>query len=230
MKLVILAMIAASFAVARAEPTPPDPDDGWEWEGDVGGGGGTIRLHHVGIGTGCLYASAGPRYVQFALRIEAAYCTATWPGDDTSAHGADVPTGSADGHMTDVAAVARYYFARPHSSDTEDLYLLGEFYVEAGVARQTFTWDAGGELSRPVAVLGIGGNELGRWATGKAGLTLGARLELAPRDATALPATCAGPCDQASRPSPYDRAVIFTAGGVFGGNPRRHATPAATGR
>ncbi|HUJ61974.1 MAG TPA: hypothetical protein VLX92_25890 [Kofleriaceae bacterium] len=217
-RLVIAVLLVAS--AARADDVAPDPDRGWQWEGEVATRVGSILLDGVDVehhAEGCGTAAIAPRHDRLALRLEADYCAARWPGT-TAAQGA--PAGAADGHVTQLHALARFYFARPRMRP-DFVWLVGDFFVEAGAGDQMFSWDGGGRLSRPVGELGIGGNELIHWATGKAGLTVALRVEWAHRRGVLPPPSCAGPCDQPTRPSAYDHAILLTFGGVFGGNPRQ---------
>lgn len=97
--------------------------------------------------------------------------------------------------------------------------IRGDVWVEGGVGNQLVQWHGGGELSRRDVAFGFGGQmtaRLGRDKPNFIGFYYAFRGLVArdPLDKPAEP-TCAGPCDTATGPSPWDIAGFFNFGIVF---------------
>jgi hypothetical protein len=119
------------------------------------------------------------------------------------------------------AAMGRYAFAE--FGDGENIPLQGQFWVEAGAGREIIRWDEGGRLGRNDLAFGIGAelNVVTRRDTPDPnvfGIYYAFRLTVAraPDSDKIEMATCGGPCDEATLPSPYDLGLFFNVGLSWG--------------
>lgn len=119
------------------------------------------------------------------------------------------------------AAMGRYAFAE--FGDGENVPLQGQFWVEGGGGREIIRWDEGGRLGRNDLAFGIGAelNVVTQRDTPDPnvfGIYYAFRLTVAraPDSDKIEMATCGGPCDEATLPSPYDLGVFFNAGLSWG--------------
>lgn len=135
----------------------------------------------------------------------------------SDAMGAQAMT-TTDGLVQRVGLDARYSLGKLAS---EDIPLRGDFWIEGGVGEELLQWQLGGEMHRPDVSFGFGGQFSGRFGRAHdhhAGLyyALKATFARAPASYADLPATCAGPCDTATRPIGIDRSFLFNLGILFG--------------
>lgn len=119
------------------------------------------------------------------------------------------------------AAMGRYAFAE--FGDGENVPLQGQFWVEGGVGRELIRWDEGGRLGRNDLAFGLGAelNVVTRRDTPDPnvfGIYYAFRLTVAraPDSDKIEMATCGGPCDEPTLPSPYDLGIFFNAGLSWG--------------
>lgn len=118
--------------------------------------------------------------------------------------------GSGLAHRFGVAA--RYTLSRFGESDGGL-----DFWAEGGVGVEHLRWDAGGTLTRPDLSLGVGATVIFLGRTHHAGITIGLRVTIAPRNnASNAPPTCGGPCDTATAPASLDRSFLFDITVPFG--------------
>ena len=120
------------------------------------------------------------------------------------------------GNLHRLGANVRYSLA---SFGGRDIPIRGDIWVEGGVGNQLVQWNGGGELSRRDLAFGIGGQmtaRLGREKPSYIGFYYAFR-GLVAQDPLHKPGepTCAGPCDMATGPSPWDVAGFFNFGVVF---------------
>lgn len=105
---------------------------------------------------------------------------------------------------------------------SRDIPLRGVFWVEGGLGRHVVQWYDGGKLTRSDVGLGFGGQldfRLGRREQPNIfGFYYAFRATVArsPEADLDLPATCAGPCDEATPPSPNDLGLFFNMGIEWG--------------
>jgi len=97
--------------------------------------------------------------------------------------------------------------------------IRGDFWVEGGLGSQLVQWNGGGELSRRDMAFGAGGQmtvRIGKQDPNYIGFYYAFR-GIAARDpgGGGGEPTCAGPCDTATSPSPYDIGAFFNFGVVF---------------
>jgi len=119
------------------------------------------------------------------------------------------------------AAMGRYAFAE--FGDGENIPLQGQFWVEAGAGREIVVWDEGGRLGRNDLALGLGAelNVVTKKDTPHPnvfGIYYAFRMTIAraPDADKVEMATCGGPCDEPTLPSPYDLGLFFNAGLSWG--------------
>lgn len=119
------------------------------------------------------------------------------------------------------AAMGRYAFAE--FGDGQNFPLQGQFWLEGGVGREIVMWDKGGRLGRNDIAIGLGAeaNVVTRRDTPDPnvfGIYYAFRMTIAraPDDGAIEMATCGGPCDEATLPSPYDLGLFFNAGLSWG--------------
>jgi len=116
---------------------------------------------------------------------------------------------------------ARYNFAEIGGGKYKPIQ--GTFWLEGGIGRQRVQWMEGGVLTRDDASFGFGAQM--NFKIGKHSdkpkifgfyYAFKATVARAP-DADQLgPATCAGPCDEPTTPSPYDFGLFFNLGLQWG--------------
>jgi hypothetical protein len=101
--------------------------------------------------------------------------------------------------------------------------LQGQLWVEGGAGRQIVTWDKGGRLGRNDLALGIGGelNVMVKRHTPRASvfsIFYAFRMTVAkePHSSKVEMATCGGPCDEPTKPSPWDLGLFFNLGLSWG--------------
>lgn len=125
------------------------------------------------------------------------------------------------GQLHRFGAMARYALGEIGGGD--DIPLQGQLWVEAGPGREIIMWDKGGRLGRNDLALGIGG-ELNVMARRHSphpnvfSLFYAFRVTVArePRSDRVEMATCGGPCDEATKPSPWDLGLFFNLGLSWG--------------
>ena len=124
------------------------------------------------------------------------------------------------GFMHRVAGNVRYTFAKVGSPRVP---VQGAFWLEAGMGRQVVQWHKGGKLTRNDFGFGFGAQtnfRIGRRSAkpNVIGFHYAFKAFLTPSpDADAmLPATCAGPCDEPTPPSPHDLGLFFNMGLMWG--------------
>ncbi len=115
---------------------------------------------------------------------------------------------------------ARYNFAEVGGG--RHTPVQGAFWLEGGLGQQIIQWNEGGKLTR---------NDIGLGAGAQINFLLGKRSKkpkimavhyavratIAPSpDADKLEPTCAGPCDEATTPMPYDLGIFFNFGLEWG--------------
>ncbi len=101
--------------------------------------------------------------------------------------------------------------------------LQGQLWVEGGGGREVIRWDKGGRLGRNDAAFGIGGelNVMARRHSRRPtvfSLFYAFRMTVArgPRSQKVEMATCGGPCDEPTKPSPWDLGLFFNLGFSWG--------------
>jgi hypothetical protein len=97
----------------------------------------------------------------------------------------------------------------------------GAFWVEGGLGRHVVYWHEGGKLSRNDVGLGVGGQvnfRVGREKPQVFGFYYAFRTTIAqsPTADETAPATCGGPCDEATPPSSNDLGLHFNMGLEWG--------------
>lgn len=120
------------------------------------------------------------------------------------------------GNLHRLGANARYSLA---AFGGRDVPIRGDFWLEGGVGNQLVQWHGGGELSRRDLAFGAGGQmtvRVGKDRPSYLGFYYAFRGLVArdPSGGKGEP-TCAGPCDMATGPSPWDLGAFFNFGIVF---------------
>lgn len=120
------------------------------------------------------------------------------------------------GQLHRLGANVRYSIA---AFGGRDVPIRGDLWIEGGIGNQLVQWHGGGELSRRDLAFGVGGQMTARIGKDKPkylGFYYAFRGIMA-RDPIGKPGepTCAGPCDMATGPSPYDVGAFFNFGVVF---------------
>lgn len=125
------------------------------------------------------------------------------------------------GQMHRLGAMGRY--AVGEISGGETVPLQGQLWIEAGGGREIIRWDKGGRLGRNDAAFGVGGelNVMARRSTPRPtvfSLFYAFRMTVAREPGTreVERATCGGPCDEPTKPSPWDLGLFFNVGLSWG--------------
>ena len=121
------------------------------------------------------------------------------------------------GALHRVGLNARYNFAELGGGRHKPLQ--GAFWAEAGLGRQHISWYDGGILRHDDVSLGFGAQfnfKIGRHKPRPKifGFYYAFKATIAesPNADQLGPPTCAGPCDEATAPSPYDLGIFFNMG------------------
>src|SRR5688500_7770367 len=125
------------------------------------------------------------------------------------------------GQMHRLGAMGRYAIGEIGGGDT--VPLQGQLWVEGGGGREVITWDKGGRLGRNDVAWGVGGelNVMARRDKPRPtvfSLFYAFRMTVArgPRTNKVEMATCGGPCDEPTKPSPWDLGLFFNVGFSWG--------------
>lgn len=123
------------------------------------------------------------------------------------------------GALNRLGVTARYSLLRTRGTPDKRGHrgpVSGDYWFEAGAGVQRVTWDLGGELTRPDLVLGFGWQlnaVIGRKSPEPRYygpyVSFRANVSRAPEASVDVPATCGGPCDQATQPSRNDVSLFF---------------------
>jgi hypothetical protein len=218
---VLLAPAGAARAqteVATGETPPPDEDDGNLFRagrsdfgfGVLAGGYSVGPVDGPGVG---LHLDAGWNRKAWLLYGEYDLVSIGQNQQDV--------TDPIRGLLHRFAAMGRYAFAE--FGDGQNIPLQGQFWLEGGVGREIVMWDQGGRLGRNDLALGLGAelNVVTRRDTPHPnvfGIYYAFRMTIAraPDDGKIEMATCGGPCDEPTLPSPYDLGLFFNAGLSWG--------------
>ncbi|HVG69144.1 MAG TPA: hypothetical protein VM734_28760 [Kofleriaceae bacterium] len=178
------------------------------FEGGFGMLAGSYTVATVGGTAIGMHMDAGVRLHRWALLGEYDFLSI-----GQSAYEVDDPI---RGQLHRLGANARYSLA---AFGGRDVPIRGDFWVEGGVGNQLVIWNGGGELSRRDLALGAGGQmtvRIGRDKPSYLGFYYAFRGLVArdPFEGKGMP-TCAGPCDTATGPSPWDIGAFFNFGLVF---------------
>lgn len=221
MRHVVLVLLAVS-RVARADDDLPAFDHTLHWQAEPGLRVGGLRLDGQTVGSVGASLMFGARLGRVMLVADLSEMNASSSAGDSpsSALGASATQPGSGGTMDRVGGALRVYIAREVlASDM----LIGDGWVTVGAGRETFTWDGGGVLSRGDAMVGLGGTfglHGGTWHADErrwwGGMTCALYLVYAKRVDGIQPVACAGPCDMATRPSSYDRSIVFDTSIPFG--------------
>jgi hypothetical protein len=218
---------AALLVAALGRPALADTDLGkldrsLRWEGAFGIRVGSFHVGEFdGSGFG-VHLDGGVRVDRLLLMAEYGFMSISnepdQPSGTAEATTAPLPASVLEGFVQRFGVDARYSVGKVAS---DEIPLRGDFWVEGGFGEQLVRWDRGGELHRPDLSLGFGGQFSGRFGHGHdhhAGIyyALKATFAHAPTAYANLPPTCAGPCDNATRPISIDRSFLFNLGIVFG--------------
>lgn len=186
----------------------------WRLSAGAGLRWGTFLVNNIDTGTNMqAHLDLGVRKKRWWIAAEYALMATTLPADELATRAVDpMLVGDVDGLVHRLGGFVRYSISRLGCNDAGF-----DVYVEGGAGLQHLRWDDGGAWTRPDLSLGMG---IGTWFLGDtdhAGLTVGLRVTLAPRNDVegALP-TCAGPCDQPTPPTGVDRSFLFDITVPFG--------------
>jgi hypothetical protein len=182
-----------------------DRDNAWKVEGALGVGWGTFLVNNVDVGTVTQgHLDGGLRSGRLLLFAGYDLMSLTLPAQMSQVRG-ELDPGNGRGLMHRFGGNARYSYGRAGCRDVGV-----DLWAEAGVGVEHFRWDAGGVWTRPDLSLGLGGSW---WLLGDkqhGALSAGIRITIAPRgDVAGAPIACAGPCDQATSPTGWDRSFLF---------------------
>lgn len=186
-------------------------DDGARLEGGLGVRFGTMMIDNRPDGVIPMHLDVGMRDDRLLLYGEYELALPTYHGPSSPARGElDVGRGAGMAHR--FTANARYSIGRTGGHDGG-----GDVWAELGGGFERIAWDAGGVWTRPELALGIGLAVWGADERDHGGLSLGLRATFAPRNDVAFaPAICGGPCDMATPPTGWDRALMFDLTAQFG--------------
>ncbi len=218
----VLGLSAVAAPAARAESVPygygdsgsaraKDPWQRPRFEGAVGGLVGGQRVGYIS-GTG------GGFHLDGGLRLDRLYLFGEYDfmSVGESAYDTENPV---RGFMHRFSANARYSLGAV-GGGRGNIPVRGDFWVEGGLGDQLISWHEGGRLHRRDVSFGLGAQATFRIHREKPkylGVYYALKVTIAeaPERKDDAP-TCAGPCDQATGPSPYDLGIFFNFGVPFG--------------
>ncbi|MBZ0238449.1 MAG: hypothetical protein K8M05_39415 [Deltaproteobacteria bacterium] len=212
----VACLAAATSSSARADCYDSDCRDAraraWErprFEGAFGLLAGGYSVGSVGGAAIGMHLDGGLRAGKLALLGEYDFLS-----HGQSAYEYEAPI---RGVMHRLGANLRYSIA---AFGGRDVPIRGDFWLEGGVGNQLVQWHGGGELSRRDLAFGAGGQmtvRVGRDKPSFIGFYYAFRGLVArdPAKNDDAPPTCAGPCDMATGPSPWDMGAFFNFGVVF---------------
>lgn len=178
------------------------------FEGAIGMLAGGYSVATVGGAAIGMHFDAGVRMDRLALVAEYDFLSI-----GQSSYDYDNPI---RGQLHRLGANVRYSLA---SFGGREVPIRGDIWLEGGVGSQLVQWHGGGELGRRDLAFGVGGQmtaRIGRENPKYVGFYYAFR-GLVARDPIGKPGepTCAGPCDMATGPSPYDVGAFFNFGVIF---------------
>lgn len=225
--LIAIVGLCALAGVAAAQPPPyydqyyvPEPyvepkkpKDPWEkarFEGAVGALIGGQRVGYVSGTAGGLHLDAGVRFHKLFPFLEYDFLSV---GD--SAYDEPEPV---RGFMHRFSLNLRYSLGA--FGGKGDLPVRGDIWAEVGAGHQEIHWHEGGRLGRKDASFGFGAQatfRVGKVKPRYIGVyyAMKATIARSPERKDDMP-ICAGPCDEATGPSPWDFGIYFNFGVPFG--------------
>ncbi len=218
MRLAAIAVLALGVPAHADDLTTIDRSS--RWEGAFGIRVGSFQVGGLALMGFGFHLDGGVRFDRVQLLAE--YGLLSISSDDPATSGEMTTPQSAmptlEGIVQRVGVDARYSLGKLAS---DDVPLRGDFWIEGGFGVQLVQWQLGGEMHRPDLSFGFGGQFSGRFGHAHdhhAGIyyALKATFARAPESYANQPATCAGPCDTATRPIGIDRSFLFNLGIVFG--------------
>lgn len=219
------AMPIAAPDQPEADPPAPPPAPPTLSAGDYERSGARYARRRIAAGVGVRFGSftvngdstgnAIPFHLELGVRQQRLFVFA---GYDLFSIAAPVAAAAPDGTARAIAAVgdgsglvhrlgatARYAIGRLGENDGGL-----DVWAEGGLGVQHIRWDAGGVWTRPDLAIGLGASVLYLGKKQHAGMTIGLRMLLAPRnDGDGAPVACGGPCDHPTTPSRTDRSFMF---------------------
>lgn len=219
MRLLAIALIAATASSAVAEPyydgysTPPHEKDPWQKARFEGGVGALVGSQRVGTVAG----SAGGMHFDAGLKLDRLYAYGEYDFLSVGQSGYDTQD-PVRGFMHRFGANARYSLAA--FGGHGEVPVRGDIWAEVGAGYEDVFWHEGGRLGRRDLSFGFGAQaefRIGRDHPHYVGVYYAMKtwVGAAPPRKNDMP-TCAGPCDEATGPSPWDFGVMFNFGVPFG--------------
>lgn len=202
------------YAYNYTEPTqPPRPKDPWErlrFEGGVGALIGSQRVGYVAGTAGGVHFDAGVRRNRLYPFLEYDFLSV-----GESSYEKENPV---RGYMHRFSANLRYSLGA--FGGHGDVPVRGDIWAEVGLGHQMINWHEGGRLNRKDISLGFGAQatfRIGKVRPRYVGVyyAMKASVAVSPDRKDDSP-VCAGPCDMATGPSPWDFGVYFNFGVPFG--------------
>jgi hypothetical protein len=191
------------------------PRDPWKkprFEGAVGALIGGQRVGYLSGTGGGLHLDAGIRLDRIFLFGEYDFLSVGESSYDTPS--------PVRGFMHRFSANARYSVGSLGGGPRSDVPVRGDLWLEAGLGDQIINWHEGGRLHRRDVSFGLGAQATFRINKEKPkylGVYYALKVTVAeaPERKDDDP-MCAGPCDEATAPSPYDFGIFFNFGVPFG--------------
>jgi hypothetical protein len=216
---VLAALAVVAMLAARPRPAHADYDDyggssrdPWKklrFEGGIGALVGSQRVGYVAGTAGGMHVDGGVRLDRFMVYVEYDLLSV---GETAT----DQPD-PLRGLMHRVGADVRYSLT---SFGGGDAPIRGDIWAEVGAGHEEIYWHEGGKLGRKDLSFGLGAQatfKLGRSHPRYLGVYYAMKgwVASAPERKDDQP-VCAGPCDTATAPSPWDVGVMFNFGVPFG--------------
>lgn len=204
-----------AYGYDYADPPAPRPKNPWQrlrFEGAVGALVGSQRVGYLSGTGGGLHLDAGARLDRLYLFGEYDFLSV-----GESSYDAPDPV---RGFMHRFSASARYSLGVLGGGERNDVPVRGDLWIEGGLGDQIVTWHEGGRLHRRDVSFGLGAQatfRIGRERPRYLGVYYALKVTVAeaPERKDDDP-MCAGPCDEATAPSPYDVGIFFNFGVPFG--------------
>lgn len=198
------------YAVPPRPSKPKDPWDKLRFEGGVGALIGSQRVGYVAGTSGGIHLDAGVRRNRMYPFLEYDFVSVGETATET--------TDPVRGYMHRLSANFRYSLGT--FGGKNEIPVRGDVWAEIGAGHQAITWHEGGRLNRKDISLGFGAQatfRIGRERPRYVGVyyAMKATIAVSPDRKDDSP-VCAGPCDMATGPSPWDFGLYFNFGVPFG--------------
>jgi hypothetical protein len=207
----LFALLASSAVLPAAANADQADFDVNRWDITIGGLIGGYSVGPIGGIAGGMHIDAGRTMKNVFLYGEYDFVSV---GDSPDYY--DTEKVTIRGQMHRLSVNARYRGARFGGQYSP---VQGAVWFEGGLGNETILWNEGGRLSRRDISFGLGLEatfKVGEEKKKYIGVYYAFKGLVADSPDTSDSETCAGPCDEATGPIPYDFGAFFSLGVTFG--------------